>query len=290
MKLKPDIVLDCDNVHAECPVWSEREQSLFWTDIESYQLWKYDPEKAKAETWDMREKLCAIAFRKNGGFLFAFASGLSFFDVPTGEEKRIQNIEENLPSTRLNDGRCDRHGRFIIGGFDKEAKGASGIYLVDANLHVRELFRGVSSANSICFSVDGRSMYFADTPRAEIWRFAYDPEKGSLGERSVFCRFDDQPGLPDGSVIDADGCLWNAQWNGSRVVRYTPKGQVDRIIEFPCENPTCIAFGGRQLDTLYITTSRLTLNPQQRQAQPHAGALFAVNPGVQGLPESTFGA
>jgi L-arabinonolactonase len=131
-------------------------------------------------------------------------------------------------------------------------------------------------------------MYYADSPQASIWAFDYDIETGNPSNRRVFCTFKDQPGVPDGSVVDSEGCLWNAQWNGGRVVRYRPDGAVDRVIEMPVRHPTCVAFGGRELDTLYITTSRLILSPEEVRRQPLAGALLAVRPGVKGLPEDRF--
>lgn len=289
MKAKVEVVADCRNVHAESPVWSQTEGRLYWTDIESRTLWRFDPESGRSESWDMPEKVCAVGFRQSGGLLLAFETGLSFYDLDARKEERLHTIEKELPSTRLNDARCDRNGRFIVGGFDVTEQGSSGVYTLGADLSLRELFRGVSSANSTCFSLDGRTMYFADTPKAEIWDFEYDEQTGTVGTRHVFCSFADQPGLPDGSVIDSEGCLWNAQWNGSRVVRYTTDGRVDQVIEVPCQCPTCIAFGGRELDTLYITTSRLILNEKQQKEQPLAGALLAVRPGAKGLPESTFG-
>jgi L-arabinonolactonase len=175
-----------------------------------------------------------------------------------------------------------------VGGFDSSEKGLSAAYRLDPDLSLHRLFGGLSSANSTCFSLDGRTMYYADTPQAVIWAFDYDPRTGAPSRRRIFCDFRDQPGVPDGSVVDAEGCLWNAQWNGSRIVRYRPDGSVDRVVEMPCRNPTSLAFGGRELDTLYVTTSRLTLTREEARRQPAAGKLLAVRPRVKGLPETTF--
>lgn len=131
-------------------------------------------------------------------------------------------------------------------------------------------------------------MYFADTPKAVIWRFDYDIDSGVPSNRRIFATFDDQPGTPDGSCVDADGCLWNAQWDGSRVVRYTPIGRIDRVIEMPVRKPTCVAFGGPKLDTLYITSARYLMQPDELAAEPLAGALFAISPGVTGLASEKF--
>ena len=284
-----EVIVEAGCIHAEGPVWDDRERRLYWTDIESRLLWRLDPAGGAAESWKMPEKVCSIAFREEGGLLFAFESGLSFYDLKTLAEKRIVDIESDIPVTRMNDGRCDRQGRFVVGGYDPSEKGLSGAYRLDTDLSLHRLFGGLSSANSTCFSPDGRTMYYADSPQAAIWAFDYDIDSGVPSNRRVFCDFHDQPGVPDGSVIDAEGCLWNAQWNGSRIVRYRPDGAVDRVIEVPCRNPTCVAFGGRELDTLFITTSRLTLSDDEARRQPLAGALLAVTPGVTGLPESRFG-
>ncbi len=276
------------SVHAEGPVWSETEGLLYWTDIESRTLWRLDPSTGNAESRSMPEKVCSIALREKSGLLIAFESGLSFWDLVTGKGQRIVNVEQALPTTRLNDGRCDRQGRFVVGGFDSSEKGLSAAYRLDVDLSLHYLFGGLSSANSTCFSLDGRTMYYADSPQAAIWAFEYDPGTGTPGKRRVFCDFHGQPGIPDGSVIDADGCLWNAQWNGSRVVRYRPDGRIDRVIEMPCRNPTSIAFGGSGLDTLFITTSRLTLTAEEARTEPLAGVLLAFRPGVKGLAETHF--
>ncbi len=275
-------------VHAEGPIWSDEERKLYWTDIESRALWRLDPGPGAAVSWNMPQKVCSLAFRERGGLLIAFEKSLSFYDLDAPAERRIVDVETDLPMTRLNDGRCDRQGRFVVGGFDSTEKGLSAAYRLDVDLSLHRLFGGLSSANSTCFSLDGRTLYYADSPQAVIWAFDYDADCGEPRNRRVFCDFRDQPGIPDGSVIDADGCLWNAQWNGSRVVRYAPDGSVDRVIEIPCRNPTSLAFGGSALDTLFITTSRLTLTEEEARTQPLAGTLLAAHPGVKGLPETRF--
>jgi L-arabinonolactonase len=288
MKDKVEVAAAHRCIHAEGPVWSDQERQLYWTDVESRTIWRLDPGTGRASSWAMSEKVCSMAFREKGGLLIAFETGLSFYDLDTRTEQRIADVEPDLPTTRLNDGRCDRQGRFIVGGFDSSKKGLSAAYRLDPDLGLHRLFGGLSSANSTCFSVDGRTMYYADTPQAAIWAFDYDPLTGTPSHRRVFCDFRGQPGVPDGSVIDADGCLWNAQWNGSRIVRYRPEGTIDRIVEMPCHNPTSLSFGGRELDTLYITTSQLTLTAEQSRLQPLAGTLLVMHPGVKGLPETRF--
>ncbi len=288
MKDKVEVAAAHRCIHGEGPIWADQEQQLYWTDIESRAIWHFDPQTGQAANWSMPEKVCSMAFRGKRGLLIAFESGLSFYDPHTRSQQRIVDIETDLPTTRLNDGRCDRQGRFVVGGFDSSEKGLSAAYRLDADLSLHRLFGGLSSANSTCFSLDGRTMYYANTPEAVIWAFDYDPHTGTPSHRRVFCDFHDQPGVPDGSVIDADDCLWNAQWNGSRIARYRPDGTIERVVEMPCRHPTSLCFGGPELDTLYITTSRLTLSDEEARLQPLAGALLVMRPGVKGLPEMKF--
>jgi L-arabinonolactonase len=283
-----EVVGDVVSRHGEGPVWSADEQKLYWTDIESRLLWQLDPATGRTRSWKTKQKVCSFAFRERGGLLVAFESGLSFFDLDTGALEWIMDVEPDKPTTRLNDGRCDRQGRFIVGGYEPGGRSLTAAYRLDPDLSLHELFGGLASANSTCFSPDGRTMYFADTPKAVIWAFDYDIDTGVPSGRRVFCDFHDQPGIPDGSIIDSEGCLWNAQWNGARVVRYRPDGAVDRIIEMPCPNPSSLAFGGRDLDTLYITTSRLMMNDAQIERWPLSGSLCAVRTDVKGLPETKF--
>jgi L-arabinonolactonase len=287
-QVEVSVVGESRSIHGEGPIWSELLQKLFWTDIESRLLWEYEPRSLTFRSWPMPSRVCSFAFREKGGLLIAFDRGISFYDLKTQAEQRIVDVEPDLPTTRLNDGRCDRQGRFIVGGYDSSGKGLTAAYRLDVDLSLQRLFGDLSSANSTCFSPDGATMYYADTPQAAIWAFDYDTATGTPSGKRVFCSFADQPGIPDGSVIDSEGFLWNAQWGGSRVVRYRPGGSIDRVIETPCLNPTSLAFGGPDLDILFITTSRLTMSPDQVRAQPTAGALLSVRPGVRGMAETKF--
>ncbi|MFQ5971471.1 MAG: SMP-30/gluconolactonase/LRE family protein [Alphaproteobacteria bacterium] len=285
-----ELVVDCRNTLGEGVTWSPEQRTLFWVDIEKSELWQLDPATGETRTRNMPERACAFALRQNSGLVVAFESGFAFYDLDSGEVERLHEFEPDLPTTRMNDGRCDRQGRFINGGMDESGNGEaiSAVYRLDSDRSVHKLISGVACANSICFSPDGRTMYFADTPRGVIRAYDYDTAGGSVSNRRTLCTFDDQPGLPDGSTVDAEGFVWNAQWNGHRVVRYAPNGAVDRVIEVPVMNPTCVAFGGADLETLYVTTARFQMTPEQTAAEPLSGALFAVRPGVGGLPEPKF--
>jgi sugar lactone lactonase YvrE len=147
---------------------------------------------------------------------------------------------------------------------------------------------GIVIPNSLAWSPDSRTMYFADSVRDLIWSFDYDLAAGTMSNERVFFDCTENPGSPDGSCIDADGCLWNAEYGGWRLVRYTPAGKIDRVIELPVQNPTCCCFGGENLDTLYVTSAAQKLSADELRSQPLAGSVFAVRPGSTGLPESRF--
>ena len=286
---RAELVLDCRAAHGEGITWSARNQRLYWVDIDGRAIWRFDPHGGEAVRWPTPDRVAAVAERRGGGLLVATAGGLAFVDGETGALDPVAEIEEDVPNTRLNDGRCDRQGRFLIGGIDEvDLEPISAVYRVDPDLRVTRVIADVRCANSICFSPDGRTMYFADTPQRLIWAYDYDIAAGLPANRRVLYDFADEPGKPDGSTVDAEGCLWNAEWNGRRVVRITPDGRLDRVIDVPVYNPTCVVFGGRALDTLYIITSRQLMTEAQLDADPLSGSLFAVRPGVGGIAEPAF--
>jgi L-arabinonolactonase len=285
-----ECVVDCQNTLGEGPAWSVDEQKLYWVDIEKSELRSYGSETKEANVWKTPERVGSFAFRAQGGLLVAFESGVDFWDPGGRQTQRIHKFEPEIPTTRTNDGRCDRQGRFIVGGMNEADNGdpISNVYRLDSDLSMHRIISNVSCANSTCFSPDGTVMYFADTPTGQIWSYDYDADSGAVANRRVFADFSDQPGVPDGSIVDAEGYLWNAQWNGYRVVRYRPDGTIDRIVDMPVMNPTCVAFGGKDLDTLFITTARYLMTPEQIEAEPLSGGLFAVKVDVQGLNEAKF--
>lgn len=284
-----ELAVDCRNILGESVAWDHDAKRVYWLDIKSRELWTLDPASGRTSTHKAAERIACFALRQRGGLLAGFASGFAFYDPDSGQRQDIVKFEPDLANTRLNDGKTDRQGRFIAGGFDEvEGKPISSVVRLDLDGRMTTLFGGVACANGTCFSPDGKTMYFADTPSATMWSFEYDIARGTVGERRVVASFKGQPGAPDGSCVDAEGFIWNAQWNGRRVVRFAPDGRLDRVIEMPVLNPTCVAFGGAELDTLYITTARYQMTAEQLAADPQSGALFAFKPGIKGLPDAKF--
>jgi len=265
-----DRVVDSGDRLGECPIWDERMGALWWVDIHGASLKRYD---GALKVFPMPEAPGSIALRKAGGMIVALASGI--FTLGTETPELLVRPAGHAAGLRFNDGRCDRAGRFWVGTLrEPDFQGEGKLYRIERDGSAKVFRTGVQVPNSIAFSPDGRTMYFADSPRHKIWAFDYAPDDGTLSKERVFAT--PHPGFPDGSCVDAEGCLWNAEWGAARVVRYTPAGKVDRVVEVPAKNPSCCCFGGARLDTLYITTAE-------------GAGLFALQPGVTGLAESRFG-
>lgn len=290
------LALGVANTLGECVIWCERTQCLLWTDIDGAMLYAHELHSGTDMAWPMPEPLGSFALTDDPDLLLlGLASQLAFYRFSTTQVVPICRIEEDLPGTRINDGRCDRQGRFIFGTFDGAADSGAGsaicsFYRLDANLHLERLpLPHVTVANGICFSPDGRTMYYADSPTRTIRSCAYNPITGALSNDRLFADLALQPGAPDGSTVDGDGYLWNAQWDGGRIVRFAPDGSIERIVELATDRPTCVTLGGAQMNVLYASSARKGLTPDQLIAQPGAGGIFRLPlAGIHGLPEQRF--
>jgi sugar lactone lactonase YvrE len=282
--MKVECIVRGRELLGECPLWDERTQTLWWVDILAPALKTFD---GTLKTFPLAEAIGSFAFREKGGLLAAMKSGIYFFDVSSLSLQIVSQPEKNLKSNRFNDGRCDRDGRFWSGTMHEPMREPFGsLYRITADGSCERKRTGITVPNSLAWSPDGRTMYFADSPRRAILAFDYDRASGEPSNERVFATT--QIGYPDGSCVDADGCLWNAEYAAGRLVRYTPAGKIDRVIELPVKNATCCCFGGPGLDVLYITTASQRLDDLELQRQPLAGSLLAVRPGVKGLAESRF--
>jgi sugar lactone lactonase YvrE len=275
------------NVLGECPLWDDSAAALYWVDGRGPALYRCEP-GGQPRRWDLPEIVGSFAFRVRGGLLLALQTGLFTFDLDSGALSLFARPETGCPGNRFNDGRCDRQGRFWTGTMSTVSREPRGsLYRVQGDGACARLIDGVIVPNSIAWSPDGRTMYFADTYRHCIWTFDFDTDAGEISNRRIFTETRG-PGRPDGSAVDAEGCLWNCEYAGGRVVRYTPDGAVDRVVTVPADNPTCCAFGDRDLRTLYVTSARQRLSPDELARQPEAGSVFAIRTGVSGLAETRF--
>jgi L-arabinonolactonase len=287
------VLVDCQNVLGECVLWCERTARVLWTDIEGSVLFAHTPATGESRRWSLPERLCNFALTDDDQrLLVGVESGLAFFDLQSGELTRICDVEADIPSTRLNDGRCDRQGRFVFGMFNQKSDPRDPVgsfYRLNHDLSLERLpLPHVAIANSICFSPDGRTMYYADSATLAIHCCDYDPASGAISNSRVFVAADAAPGEPDGSTIDAEGYLWSTRWGAGQVMRFAPDGSVNQVVELPAPQPSCPAFGGEHLNVLYVSSARVGLTDAQLAAAPHSGSLFQLPLDIRGLPEVRF--
>ena len=284
------LLVDAKCTLGEGATWCSRSGRFYWTDIEGAKLWRYDPRDGRSTFWPMPERLATFALCANPHYLLlGLASHLAFFDLATGETERIVDVEPGL-NTRVNDGRCDRQGRFVFGTKDEGSplRAVGGFYRLNRDLSLERLpLPAPAISNSIAFSPDGATMYYCDSPTREIRACDYGTD-GSIANDRVFTTLADATGEPDGSTVDRDGGLWNAQWGGARVVRYGADGAETARVTVPTVQPSCVALGGEQLGTLYITSARVDLDAAALAGDSRAGGVFVAVPGQRGLPEAVF--
>lgn len=274
----------------ETPLWCWRTNVLWWIDIEKPKLQSFDPATGRHRVipFDTRF-LGSIALRRKGGLLVALDRKLYTFDPDAGTLDLFCTVEADDVDNRLNDGRCDARGRLWIGTMDNRILEPTGaFYSVDPDGTVTRHFDDVRVTNSVAISPDQKTLYFSDTRRFTLYAFDLDVDAGTISNRRVFVDYTATRDRPDGACVDSEGFVWNAIFGGGRVVRYAPDGRIVRTIPVPVTHPTCVCFGGADLATLYITTARKFLTPEQLAAEPWAGSLLATEPGVRGLPEHMF--
>ena len=279
-----------DRYHlGEGPVWCTRDEALYWVDILACHVHRIRPPSNQITTWTLPETVGSLAVRESGGLVVALKHRVAAFDIKTEALETLAVAEPDQPQNRFNDGKCDRQGRFVAGTMETEGRAPTGtLWRLDTDHSHHALFTGAGIPNSLCWSPDGRIMYWADSQARTIWAHDYDIVTGRPSGRRVFADLRDGPGAPDGSTVDADGYLWNAEYGGSRIVRYAPDGRVDRVIALPVSQPTCCAFGGPGLSTLYVTSARQNLDDAHLETEPLAGALLAIPTDVAGLAEPRF--
>jgi sugar lactone lactonase YvrE len=282
------------SIGGESPFWHPRERALYWVDIPGHKLARYVPGTADYREWQFDTEVCCAAPRPDGGVIVAMRDGI--FHVATGtpatERQRVVKAPYDVKKLRFNDGKADPQGRFWTGTIhdDRLPKGSLYCLTLDA---LDRIFDDVANSNGLAWSPDGATMYWTDTKLSTVFAFDFEPQSGNVSRRRVFASFPAKPadgsldgygGRPDGGAVDAEGCYWASCFEGQRLARFAPDGTLLQSIELPVRCPTMPCFGGDDLRTLFVTTSRENRPEAELAAQPWAGRVLQARVEVAGLP------
>lgn len=270
----------------ECLLWEAETGQWWWTDIEAATIHAWSPDAKGAKSYKLPNRVGSFAHCRSGRLLVGLAKWLCFAVLPddSAAQKQLQveaivAVDPAEPRTRVNDGRTDRRGYFVFGTINEAAdkRPIGSFYQYSMQYGLRRLaLPAVAIANSICFSLDGKTLYFTDTMTRRIMQCDYDAESAHVSKIRIFVELPERYAYPDGSVIDSQGCLWNAQWGAGRVAQYAPDGSLLRMVRVPVKNPSCPALGGPGLDQLMVTTARQELTAEELAGMPLSGSLFGL--------------
>lgn len=283
-----EAVVQCANILGESVIWSTRHHALYWVDIRAPALHRFAPGSGRHDSWKMPD-LCPAVVLTHDGVALASRRSLLRFDFGSGMPAHILDIEPHSLGNRLNEAKVDRGGRLWIGSMrDFGAAVTGSLYSVSRTLQVRRILGDIRIPNSLGWSPDNRTMYFADTGNGALCAYSYDMETGAIRNMRILVEDGVLPGRPDGCAVDSEGFIWSARYGGGCVARISPAGRIVATIGIPASQPTSCALGGSDLRTLYVTTARQRLSDTQLVEQPQAGQIFAARVDVPGLPEMEF--
>ena len=288
---EPQHLLQAHNKLGETPIWALEDNALYWVDWGGQPSCRFVPETGEFSTFPVPVPVTALA-RRNGGRWIAIAqNGLHEWDPKTNEYEMLAGPPEpHKPEMCYNDAAVDRQGRLLVGtvNMDDPFLPDGSLYRLDPDGSFHKLDSGYATANGIGLSPDGRTLYVADQRHNQIMVMNYDTEVGTVSNRRLFARVPEEEGMPDGLVVDAEGFIWNGHWAGWKLTRYDPDGKIERQIRFPVEHVISFAFGGKELDELYVTTAWWGYSEAEQKNNPLAGDLFRIKTDVKGLVEPVF--
>jgi sugar lactone lactonase YvrE len=292
-KRKIEIVVRARNQLAEGPVWLEDRQELLWVDITRGLVQSWCPRRERTIATRFQGETSAVVPCAGGGLIVAVDHELVLLEADVGDSaiptKTLVSVETNLPDNRFNDCRCDPQGRLWAGTMSKAREPhTAGLYRLSANREIELVVGDTTLSNGLAWSPDGQSMYFIDSTTQRIDVFDFDGGDGSLANRRCLAEIAAADGMPDGMTVDAEGGIWVCLFGGGALRRYSPDGRLDEHIALPVPHPTCPAFGGEDLSTIFLTTTRHRLTRQELADMPDAGSVFALRPGVAGLPANLY--
>ncbi|MDP9349267.1 MAG: SMP-30/gluconolactonase/LRE family protein [Gemmatimonadota bacterium] len=271
----------------EGPAWDGEAAVLWWVDILNHRVHRFRPDTGEDEFWEVGETVGCAVPAAGGRVLLGLRRGLGLLDPGTGEVERLATLLDGAPGERINDGKCDPRGRLWVGSMSQEEGGAV-LFRYDPEGGARVVERGLTISNGLGWSPDGGTFYLTDSPRKTIYAYDFDLEAGEISGRRVFADLSAGKAFPDGLTVDAEGCVWSAQWEGGSVVRFSPDGREVERRAVPVPLSTSCAFGGPDLGDLYVTSASVGLGQEQIEESHPSGDLFRLRPGAKGLPVTPF--
>ena len=279
-----ELALDARAALGEGPLWDSRRGLLYWVDIEAGRVHSYDPSSGTDGDVELGQRVGCLALRARGGLLAGVEAGIGALELPSGELKILVDPESELPRNRFNDGKCDPAGRFWAGTMSMDRQeGAGSLYCLEADMSIRRVLSGVTTSNGLAWSADGGTLYYIDTRTRAVAAFDYEAAGGAITNRRELICIPPDLGKPDGMCIDSEGLLWIAMFGGGRITRWRPHdGLLVADYTVPAPRVTSCCFGGKNLETLYITSARSGLGPDALAEFPLSGGLFRLDAGVRG--------
>jgi len=278
--MKPKLVADYNCVIGEGPLWHPAEKRLYWVDIETGRVFRYDPASGKHEQVLQDGVIGGFTIQADGSLLLFMAKGT----VKIWRKGKLSIVIEHIPDeeeSRFNDVIADPEGRVFCGTMSTASRPGR-LYRLDTDGTLSQVLKGIKGSNGMAFTPDRKCMYYTDSLKHEIYLFDFDRSTGGLTNQRVFARNSPAEGEPDGLTVDAEGFVWSARWGGGCLVRFTPDGKEDRRIRFPAKKVSCMTFGGEGYRDMYVTTAG---GNNKKDEGTGAGALFRLDAGVRGVPE-----
>ena len=271
--------------------WDHRGKRLFWVDIEGRKLHFYSPGNGKSDSVNLPSRAGTVVPRSDSTVVLALEDGVYQLNIVNGKLSLVSSIESDVPTNRFNDGKCDPLGNLWVGTMRlDETVPAAALYKVEPSGKTTKMLDSITISNGIVWTRDKKTMFYIDTPTGVIREFDFDPLTATISNERIAVTVPDTLGFPDGMAIDENDHLWVALWNGNAVACFNPKdGALVQKVEVPAHNVTSCAFGGPELDILYITTASVDMTDEEKKKYPMAGSLFAVKPGVKGVKSTYFG-
>ena len=289
--LTAELEYKIDSPLGEGAIWNYKTQEFYWIDIEGKLFHIYNPKTKENRSFPTPSRIGTVVPYTSTEVVVALEDGIYKLNIETGIVSLLSDVEAQMTENRFNDGKCDPLGNLWVGSMHfEQSKPLASLYRVNENGEALKMIDSVTISNGIVWTADTTTMYYIDTPTSKIMAYDYDLNTGAISNERIAVEVSIEDGYPDGMTIDSEDMLWVGLWNGNAVARFNPiTGELLSKVDVPAHNVTACAFGGENLDILYITTARLDMTQQELESLPLSGSLFKVVPGVKGVKASFFG-